>query len=531
MKLITLFSLILTIVSSDPGIRLYNEVRKDFYIFKKSERKKKDRKNWVNISNSFKKVQDLYPSSNKADDALYMTGSLLVEAYDRFGKNSDLDSGIEAFEKLRVFYPESRYADDALFIIAESYRGRIKNLNKALQYYELILKKYPQGDQAKKAAYWINYIKRSEKNITKKEFSEKSIEYWSYPSYVRIVINMAEKVPYYYSKLWGKGESGDRIYVDLKYSIFRKGQLSLKMKSGFLKRLRIAQHRGDTVRIVCDLKGEVKEYRVFHFEEPFRIVLDIFGQSQEEIEEDVAVLLPENELNAKPEKKKIRKPVIVVDAGHGGKDPGAIGRRGTKEKNVTLKLAKEVAEILKEKGMKVVLTRKRDVYVPLEERTAIANSVKADIFVSIHANASRSRKARGFETYYFSKTSDRDVLRLAAAENNVRSLRHLSDAQFILYDMVAQYKSNFSKILANYIQKITLKKISDHNKTRNLGAKPGPFFVLKNATMPSVLVETSFISNPKEEKLLNNRAYIKSIAKGIVNGILKYLKEQKKFSI
>jgi N-acetylmuramoyl-L-alanine amidase len=219
---------------------------------------------------------------------------------------------------------------------------------------------------------------------------------------------------------------------------------------------------------------------------------------------------------------------IVVDAGHGGRDPGAIGPGGTYEKHITLMLAKKLARKLKESlGCEVILTRDRDVYLPLEERTAIANKVGADLFISLHTNANQSNKPYGIETYYLNFSKNDKAAALAARENGT-SLKEVSDLELILFDLMANSKINESSRLAAEIQKGLVSGLSrSYRDIKDLGVRQGPFYVLLGATMPSVLIETAFISNHREEKRLTSDKYQDHAADAIARAVRQYAENNK----
>jgi N-acetylmuramoyl-L-alanine amidase len=223
---------------------------------------------------------------------------------------------------------------------------------------------------------------------------------------------------------------------------------------------------------------------------------------------------------------KIRR--IVVDPGHGGKDPGAVGLSGLQEKDVVLSIGHRVAKKLKDDlGIDAVMTRSTDVFIELQERTAIANQVGADLFISIHANAALNRKANGIETYYLNLAKTEKAAQLAARENGT-SLEKVSLLQAVLFDLMANYKLNDSAHLAEEVQKALYKRISGQDpSTKNLGVKQGPFYVLVGATMPSILVESAFISNPQEEMKLADPKYLEETAEGIIDGVVAYIAAQK----
>jgi N-acetylmuramoyl-L-alanine amidase len=218
---------------------------------------------------------------------------------------------------------------------------------------------------------------------------------------------------------------------------------------------------------------------------------------------------------------------VVIDPGHGGKDYGAPGYlKGVHEKNVVLQIAKRLAKKIKtELGLEVILTRNSDRSLTLEERTAFANTKSADLFISIHTNASRDRRAYGLETYFLNLATDEEAIRVAAMEN-ATSTKNISDLQKILFDLMQNAKINESSRLAAFVQSAMVGHLRDKRYTRvkSKGVKQAPFYVLLGAQMPSILIETSFISNPRECKRLVNPQYQDRIAEGIVKGIRNYIK-------
>jgi N-acetylmuramoyl-L-alanine amidase len=214
---------------------------------------------------------------------------------------------------------------------------------------------------------------------------------------------------------------------------------------------------------------------------------------------------------------------IVIDAGHGGRDPGAIGVDGVAEKDIVLAVALRLADKLKKQmGIDAVLTRKDDTFVPLEERTAIANQEGADLFISLHANASPNPEARGLETYYLDNTNDEAALRLAARENGI-AREKISDLQFMLSDMVQNLKLEDSITLAHRLQGSVVTQMGRrYGEVRDLGVKRAQFFVLVGARMPSVLVELFFVTNKAEGRALTSEDYQEALADALYDGIKKY---------
>jgi N-acetylmuramoyl-L-alanine amidase len=217
---------------------------------------------------------------------------------------------------------------------------------------------------------------------------------------------------------------------------------------------------------------------------------------------------------------------IVIDPGHGGRDPGALGA-GVSEAEVVLDVALRLEKLLRAAGVEVVLTRRTDEYVPLEERPAIAIREQADLFLSIHANASRSHSVRGVESYFLNFSTDPAAEEVAARENAAtnRTIKNLPD---ILRAITLNNKLDESRSFAAVIQRAMAAQLSGANSgIRNLGVKQAPFVVLIGADMPSVLVEIAFITNPQEGHLLKSAAFRQRIAQALFDAIRGYQKSLK----
>tara|TARA_B100000427_G_scaffold323879_1_gene328030 strand:+ start:433 stop:1551 length:1119 start_codon:yes stop_codon:yes gene_type:complete len=231
-------------------------------------------------------------------------------------------------------------------------------------------------------------------------------------------------------------------------------------------------------------------------------------------------------VDLKKEKKKWKFDTIIIDPGHGGKDPGAIGYRGTKEKDIALDVSKRLAKkIERNSKTKVILTREEDIFVRLKDRTKFANVNKGDLFISIHTNAAEDRRASGFETFLIGINKNEEAIRVAARENAVLELEDggatkLTDEALIQATMSQAAFANLSEQFAALVQEEMSKRI----QSKNRGVKQAGFYVLMGASMPNVLVELGFISNPNEEKKLNSSSYREILATSIYYAILKYQK-------
>ena len=349
------------------------------------------------------------------------------------------------------------------------------------------------------------------------------IRHWSGSASTRIVIDLDRAVIYkdHLLKEDSALKKPPRLYIDLTGAELSPHlKEAIPIEAGLLKRVRAGQYTPDTVRVVLDLES-IADYKVFPLSDPFRIVIDVLGTTS---------IVPHEETSNVPTKQQPRSFTIVIDAGHGGKDPGAVGPTGLKEKDVVLKIAKKVRDNLKKKlGWKVIMTRDDDRFIPLIERTGIANSENAALFLSIHANAYKDRKVSGIESFVLGTTTDKDALRLAAKENNI-SPKQVSDLQVILADLKLNdpHKIIPSNHLADSVQRALVKNLHrQYEKIKDLGVKQAPFLVLMGAEMPSILVEVSFISNPREEKRLRNPRYLDALAGSIVDGLKKYAQDTK----
>ena len=331
------------------------------------------------------------------------------------------------------------------------------------------------------------------------------IRFWSFPEYTRVVISISDAAEYTQKRL----ANPDRLYVDLKQSRLKSAlRKTVPVSNGMLKSVRAGQFTEDTVRIVLDL-DRMTHYRVLTMEDPMRLVIDIYGEQQS---------------------VSLRKRV-VLDPGHGGHDPGAVGPRNLYEKDVVLDIALKLKKILSlDPNLEVFLTRETDVFIPLEQRTAIANSKNADLFISIHANASPRRDAKGVETYLLNWTNDEEAMKVAARENaiSLRKMKKMNEGRdlldVMLSDLRRDNKRDESLKLASFVQKNLISGLNgNYPHVVDHGVKQALFYVLFGAQMPSVLVEVSFISNPLEEKLLAKESYREDLARSIASGVGRYM--------
>jgi N-acetylmuramoyl-L-alanine amidase len=215
---------------------------------------------------------------------------------------------------------------------------------------------------------------------------------------------------------------------------------------------------------------------------------------------------------------------IVIDPGHGGHDTGTIGPTGLTEKEVVLDVGIRLAKLLEDDaGSEVVMTRHDDTFIPLEERTAIANEKAADLFISIHANASRDEDARGIETYYLNFNSNPEALEVAAREN-ATSQQSVHELRDLIKKIALTEKVEESREFATQVQReVHSRLVKAGGKQKDRGVKKAPFVVLIGANMPSVLAEISFLTNPKDERMLKQPEYRQKIAQALYQGVIGYV--------
>ncbi|MBU1742727.1 MAG: N-acetylmuramoyl-L-alanine amidase, partial [Proteobacteria bacterium] len=363
------------------------------------------------------------------------------------------------------------------------------------------------------------------------------VRHWTTRHYTRVVIHLDRPADFEHHLLPGRSAKFHRLYIDVHGArTTPRVAPRVKIDHGLLRQVRVAQFDRRTVRVVLDLK-RLRRFQVFALEGPFRIVVDFSSRQAKrpvpgpDVGPDPArPRVPPGRARVKPRQwslarqlgLKIRR--VVIDAGHGGKDPGAIHGR-VREKRIVLHLARLLKrQIERRLGLQVVLTRRRDRYLALEARTAKANAWAGDIFISLHVNSHPSRSIRGIETYFLNLTTDQEAMRVAAREN-ATSTRKMSDLRMILQDLMLNSKINESNRLARFIQRGMIGHLRRrYRHVRNLGVKQAPFFVLMGAEMPAVLVEIGFISSPVERRRLINSAYLGRLALGVALGIGAYVR-------
>lgn len=331
------------------------------------------------------------------------------------------------------------------------------------------------------------------------------LEHYGADDAARVVAFVTRPVRFSAGELPERDDAAPRLYVDVDNS-----QEDLPRETnvgGLVTRVRTAQ-RGTGTRLVLDLTEPVY-HRVFYLPEPFRLVIDVSRYP------------PPDTAGERGGPRPVGR--VVLDPGHGGRDPGALGPDGLREKDVTLDIAHRAAPLLAHKlGISTLLTRDTDDYVALDERTARANAFNADLFISIHCNASKNPMARGIMTFVLDHSPDVSAAQVAARENNASSAA-ASELARVFSRFADTMTLERSVDFAELLQRSAVAALSlESSDVRDAGVKRAGFYVLAGARMPSVLFEGAFISHPLEETRLNSGAYRQKLADAIVNAVRAY---------
>ncbi|MBZ0168943.1 MAG: N-acetylmuramoyl-L-alanine amidase [Kofleriaceae bacterium] len=373
--------------------------------------------------------------------------------------------------------------------------------------------------------------------VAERAYSLRLFRFRTYPDHTRVVLEGTR--PHNFV-LREDGASG-RVMLEVKGGIVNPSMRTSQVSDGLVAAIEIRQ-RGNDSQVTIQGTGRSLRSKVFALEGPDRIVVDLFPSERQERHS-----LPPDTVSKTPRGRAAQSGLagraieatelagalsveplvktVVIDPGHGGRDAGAIGQSGAKEKDIVLDIGLRLQRLIREQlGMKVIMTRTKDIFVPLENRTMIANRHHADFFISLHVNAAPGSRAVGFETYFLSREpSDRGAKASAVRENTVLNLEGVGqDAQrglkTVLWDLAQTFYVKESSELAELL----LNELGQSLKMENRGIKSAPFFVLIGAAMPSVLVEVAFITNPDEEQKLEQEAYRQQIAEALLAGIGKF---------
>lgn len=350
------------------------------------------------------------------------------------------------------------------------------------------------------------------------------VRYWSYPDYTRVVVEFSKTVKSAVKHLPADAGANrpERLYLDVDgIWVGRRYERGISVGDGLLRGVRLGQNTLSRTRVVIDV-DHFERYRLLVLTHPDRLVVDVYGHRSggETLEWPqrgrAGGRLPSD-------LRRVR--TVIIDPGHGGRDPGATGVGGLREKDVALRLARALGKKLEAEGFRVVYTRDDDRTIGLEERTAIAEASRGDLFVSLHANAASRRSVRGIETFYLDREHERHSLRVAARENGI-DRDQVNDLQKTLTMLRVSETSVQSRRLANFVHHEMVDGVgSRYREIRDLGVKKGPFYVLFLSNMPAILIEAGFLTNREEARRLRRGDYLNRIATQITAGLVRYRDE------
>ena len=505
---------------------------------------------------SYEDLAKLFPASEYGDDSLSQGGMLAADAFSRFGEAADRTTAVRILKSLATRFPASPLLRQASARIKALDGERRPDPSTAVA----PVRPSPAPAPPPKAAAAPPPATPASSTVTLRAIRREVL-----PETLRITLELDREVSFHDERIAGP----PRVFIDLPNTRAAEAlkDATIPFPDGVVKQVRVGRQLNQRTRVVLDLNG-AGAHSVYSVYNPFRVVIDfertaaavppllssrpaLIGNSTA----GAPVVLPSNASKGAPSSEAPARPPpapaapprnadggfslarqlglgvtrVVIDPGHGGHDPGARGN-GISEAALVLDVATRLEELLKKQGLEVLLTRRTNVYVSLEERTALANRYDADLFLSIHANASTVPAARGIETYFLNFATNREAEAIAARENAgaARSMRHLPD---IVQAIALNNKIDESRDFATIVQSALYDQLRKTNRTlKNLGVKQAPFMVLVGAAMPSVLAEISFMSNNAEATLLKTDRYKQQIADALMSGIMRYQRSLKKVS-
>jgi N-acetylmuramoyl-L-alanine amidase len=317
----------------------------------------------------------------------------------------------------------------------------------------------------------------------------------------------------------------DGVVVEIPHAALSKSAQA-KIAQGALEGRFVVRQTADSVTIALPT-GSFQTYSLISLTNPPRLVVDIIPSALQPSASgldpaDTSTLSVTPPQPVPPRAKSYT--TIVIDPGHGGRDPGAHGQRGTEEKDITLKVALRLRELLrKDPTVRILMTRERDVFVELEDRARFANTNEADLFISIHVNSHPQRSVRGIEIYHFGEAKDQRALELAARENGTPLSSTGMGWEYLVADLLTTKKIEASLELAWNTKEAMISSLNGHYTLVDHGVKTAPFYVLRFTSMPSILAEIAYISNTAEEDLLRTPAFTSRVAESLHEGVTAFL--------
>ncbi len=555
---------------AEKALKIYDEANAALKELQGGSPRAAQREPWEKLVARFEAAAKEDPDGPRAAPARYRMALATQELARRSFRRVDYENAVKLYDVVLQRYPKHVLADDALVAIAHIKAERLNDPKGAREACNRVLAEYPSGDVVVEAREILKALDSgtatagagsgggSSSGGTSSSGSSSGGSSSSgaaaprapvFPSQIHqiawvadndtatITISLSRNTSWRYQYVPPDAGSGrpPRLYVEFDDAkpddAVRPGAT---IAGAMFSRVRLEQPTASKCRLVLDFTA-LRRYRITAVEKPSRIVVEASrtdsGLPKGLLAESGSIAEPvrEGSTPATPpvnlaEQLGLTVKTIMIDAGHGGKDPGA-QHNGIMERNLTLKMANLVSERLRKQGFSVTLTRAKDEFIALDRRTQIANEKKADLFLSIHVNANRDERVCGFETYYLDYARTESASSVASREN-ASSGKSMNEIQSILADLIGRSKTQESLSLATLIQENALGSLRKKNFTAyDNGVRSALFLVLIGAQMPSVLIEVGYCTNTDEAKRLNSDAYLATMADGIVQGVLAYRDE------
>lgn len=559
-------ALMLLIISIKPGYKvqqhddtatlaqnLLHQAELSHNNFQARPRAERTEQDYLGIITLYRQSVDADIEHHYSDTAFLAMAQLAEEMALQLQKTRYHYNAIDYYQQMVTNYPQSPNCALALFNRARILEQSLDNRSEAIQVYSQLIKFFPKSVSAREASANLArllHLEHNEDNSAEtiesggEEKTITSVRNFTGPDFARVVLDIDAPVHYEKNDI-GNGNFA-LVFSQAKLAEKFIGKIPITDDSGLLKSISTETSSSSVkLHVVCN---RLRDYAIFSLNNPYRLIIDLHGVNSvnnngnsngnsntlaQPAQEDAARLEARKEELLEPKPNaisftrvlglKVRR--IVIDAGHGGHDTGAIGD-GLLEKDLVLDVALKLRALIKQRmpDIDVVMTRDGDRFVALEERTAIANAQAADLFISVHANSSANSEASGVETYYLSINASKEELDVAAREN-ASTARNARDLQTLLQKIVLDDKVIESRDFAQQLQRSMVNGLSkiDASAGVNRGIKKAPFIVLIGANMPSVLAEISFVSNTQQIKLLKTPEFRQKIAESLCEGTKKYI--------
>ena len=561
--------------------QLYEAARRAEVSLRGSKTAMRNKDRWEDVGRKYRSVVLSFPRSGYCDDALHYEGGVYRDATERFDDRRFAVRAADAWALLIRGYPASKWVPKALYAQVRLYAGRLGDEAAARRALERLRQRAPESAEIRLAAAVLQKPEARRRAATPAPKAEaertpkaaehrpvaakqevkpadppttvRNIRHWVGDLHTRVVIDLSGPTPHTEGRL----TNPDRVFFDLHGSTpgeELEGR-AFPIEGSHLQQIRLGIPEPKTTRVVLDFSS-IREVSVFALPDPYRLVVDIHGAPPVQVADAGGDKTTDSPAGAAPRSgdasrtagagipggeegsPSMPRPTqggfsvarqlgagigrIVIDAGHGGKDPGTHAG-SLREKDIALDIAKRLRDDLVKRGFEVIMTRDKDIFIPLEQRAFIANSRKADMFVSIHVNAARNRRARGLETFYLNLATSDDAAEVAARENASTGKVRFSDVPKLLKQIMNHTFVEESRELATTTQAAIAQSILGGVKhPLNRGVKTAGFHVLLGAQMPAVLVEVGFVSNREEARQLRSSSHRTKLASAVADGITRY---------